>query len=378
MLLLSQSIGEKYVNMLEKAFDGDIDVLTGSAIVDTKTLHVYKTRGYSSDNITSRVRSWIMYYIDVIKIVKKHKIEPDVVFAISNPPINSFLSHRLRKKFKCKIVFMNWDIYPDIIERTFDSALVQIICKAWRKANNFVFPKMDLMLTIGKYMQNSIQTGVKRPISLQVVPMFTDCTKIKPIVKTGNEFCIKYNLLEKKVVLYSGKMGIGHNMDIILDAAKLLVKESGIHFLLIGKGQRYKSVDDRIKNENIENVTLLPFQTEKEFPYALASGDIGLVTQESNLANLFLPSKSYDMMAAGLPIIGICTKDDDLADLIISNSIGEIVTENNPEVLAGLIKKLCDNQQLRDKYSKASRKCAEEYYDESIITKKYRDIFLRL
>ena len=40
------------------------------------------------------------------------------------------------------------------------------------------------------------------------------------------------------------------------------------------------------------------------------------LTQEERLAHLFLPSKTYSMMACGMPVIGLCSNKDDLKELL--------------------------------------------------------------
>lgn len=371
ILVLSQTINEKYISLLEQVLGNELYIMTGSNI---NREFVYKTRPYDATCLMKRIHSWIFYYMDTQKLLKREKLVPDLVYAISNPPINSFIAYRLKKKYACKIVFMDWDIYPDIIERTFSNKLIQVICYLWHKANNYMFPKFDHILTIGEYMKKNIKAGIKNNINIDIVPMFTNSEKLKPIPKEENVFCMNYELINKIVVIYSGKMGLGHNMNIILNAAKILMEHKMIHFLLIGQGQQYKSVENRIQAENITNVTLLPFQSEEMFPVSLACGDIGIVSQEMSLADLFLPSKAYDMMAVGLPIIGICTEHDDLADLIKKKNIGEIISKNDAQILADMIKKFAEDKNLRNQYSYNSRRQVLECFDEKKVVNCYKEV----
>lgn len=376
MVILAQALGEKYVEMLEKAYDGELVVLTGSTIKENARRRVYKTCKYNANSFKSRVFSWILFCADVFKILKHEKLNIDIVFAVSNPPINSVIAYRLKKRYKCKVIFMDWDIYPQIVERTFRNPLIQLVCKYWHKMNNYIFPKIDLILTIGEHMKKNIESNIRNPINIKVLSLFTDCNRLKPVAKDENDFCMKYMLHEKIVFIYSGKMGMGHNLDIILEAAKKMKSEEKIQFLLIGEGQRYKTVEDRICKEQIQNVILLPFQPEEIFPLSLACGDVAIVTQESLLADLFLPSKAYDMMAVGMPIIGICTKEDDLADLILENEIGTIVTDNQVESLVKTIKRFAEDVELRKTYARNARKRALEKYDEAVVAEQYKKMLI--
>jgi glycosyltransferase involved in cell wall biosynthesis len=234
------------------------------------------------------------------------------------------------------------------------------------------------MITIGKVMGTSINASLKNDIPLEIVPMFTDVLRLKPILKKDNTFCIKNGLSDKFVVLYSGKMGIGHNLEILLEASKFFKDYKDIIFLMIGHGQKYSMVENWIVKNNADNVKIFPLQSEENFPESLASGDIGFVSQEKNAARFFMPAKTYDMMACGMAIVTYSSGDDDLTELIDKYDLGVSLSENKPELLYEVIKELYHNRELLNKYKFNSRKVAIDYFDVRPVSNQYREIFQRL
>ena len=379
VVLLMQSINQQIVDTTLQALPEDsvVTLLTGTDIVLAAPHTVVKTTEHSPKSLLSRLKCWWAYYMDVKRWYAHHKrAHVDLIYAVSNPPINSFIGLWLKKKFDAKFVYMEWDIYPQIIEQSIRALPVKLVCKMWHMVNNRAFPKIDLMLTIGECMKQSICEPVCKPINISVVPICTDIIRMKPVPKTENPFRIEHSLEDKFVVIYSGKMGIGHRIPLILDAAKCLENEyPEVVFLMIGNGPGYEETKRRIE-EGAKNIILLEPQPDSVFPYSMASGDIGIVSEEAKLAKLFLPSKSYDMMACGMPIVGICTECDDLQHLIEDNGVGLCVKDGSAQTLAESIVLLYQDEELRSEWGAKARMLVEKHYSRDTIREQYREIFL--
>ena len=375
ILLISQCIPQWYADLLSSALIniGELEIVTGSNI---KGNIICKTPVYKSDKILSKLISWFKYFIYVNNWMKKNKkINYDLVICVSNPPINSYIGLKLKNVFNSKFIYMNWDLYPQIISSTFKSRFLKLICNIWEKWNITYFPKIDKILTIGNVMGESICKNNREMINVDIIPVSVNVNKLKPIDKKENIF-VKNNKLENKfIVLYSGKMGIGHNIEIILESANILSSNEQIEFVFIGGGAKYNMIENYIYKNKSSNILLLPWQTENTFPLSIACGDIGIVSQEVNISHLFMPSKTYSMMACGEAIIGICTEYDDLCRTIKKCKCGETVTDGNPITLANIILRLSYDKNTLNKYKEASRMSAETFYSDEVIKEKYIKLF---
>jgi glycosyltransferase involved in cell wall biosynthesis len=231
------------------------------------------------------------------------------------------------------------------------------------------------MMTIGDVMAESMTAPLKQKIPVSVIPIAVNTDYLKPIAKQDNPFAKQYGLTDKFVVLYSGKMGMGHNIEMILDAAELLQDNSNIQFVFIGSGSKYNVVEQFIAKHRSQNILLLPMQSDDVFPYSMACGDVGIVTQETSMAHLFMPSKTYSMMACGLVILGIGTNHDDLYHLIQKEKIGVSFTEGNAEKLAEQITLLSDDGAKMSEYRKNARDVAERSFSLGAIKEAYSVFF---
>lgn len=378
VLIVSQVIPQWYVDVLTRSLgkNVDIDIITGSKISGN---HVIASPPHDAQSFKSRIVCWIKHLVFVKKWMRKNKVRHyDLIFAISNPPVNSYIGLMLKKQYKAPFVYMNWDLYPQVIEYGIKNPVVKCVCNIWHKWNSRNYPKIDRMLTIGKIMAETMNKGVVPNIPITVLPISVDVNLLRPVCKKSNPFSQKYDLTDKFVILYSGKMGMGHNIEIILEASDLLADVEDIRFVFIGDGPKYTVVQQFISEHKSRNVLLLPLQPNEIFPYSMACGDIGIVSQEASMAHLFMPSKTYSMMACGEAVIGICSGHDDLHSLITDYDIGVNMTDTNAKTLASIIKQLYNNPNQLSLYKSNARKIAERFYSIEIMQKSYSKLFTEL
>lgn len=377
VLLVSQVIPQWYIDLLKSSIsdDAEIDCITGSHVIGVNRIPAPQ---YDPKSIKTKFLSWIKYCLFLKKWEHKNKNRAyNLIFAVSNPPLNAFLGIGLKKRFHAPFVFMNWDLYPQSILAVFSNPIIRIICKMWTGWNNRYYPQIDQIITIGEVMAESINKGLKAPLHIEVFPIAADTEKIRHIPSNENPFRIQNGLGDKFVVLYSGNMGVGHNMTIILDAAKRLLHEHGIQFVLIGDGPLYTYVKSQIAENDLNNVSLFPLQSEEVFPFSVACGDVAVVSEDVNQAELFIPSKTFSFMAAGEAIIGICSNHDDLQRLIDRHQIGMKVTSGNANDLVEAILSLYRNSDLLRMMQERARKAAEDQYSLQMVAEKYKVLFER-
>jgi glycosyltransferase involved in cell wall biosynthesis len=69
-------------------------------------------------------------------------------------------------------------------------------------------------------------------------------------------------------------------------------------------------------------VAFLPFQPYRDLPSLLAASDVLLVPLDKEKSHLSVPSKLYNFMAAGRPILGLATPDSEVAAVIRDTGCG--------------------------------------------------------
>ena len=324
---------------------------------------------YNRRSKTTRIFSWINY--TVLSFFKLFFCPKNtLIFVVSNPPLIGIVVWLLNKIRNIEYIVLVYDIHPDTLIASGLLKEKSVISKLWRKINKAVWENSIAVYTIGDVMGERLarnfdpsKTILKK---VGVIPPWADTDLIQPLNKNDNPLAVSLNQQNYITVLYSGNMGISHDIESILEAAKLLKEHKKIRFLFIGEGHKWKTAFDFVKVNNLSSVQVLPFQPEENFPFTLALGDISLVTLNIGVESLMVPSKLYYYMAAGSAIIGICKGDNDLRRSLQKVNAGIIVDPQNPVELANNILKLANDEDLLFQYKLNARTGSVNFYSRKI------------
>lgn len=225
------------------------------------------------------------------------------------------------KKFEYDVLI--YDIYPDALLNFGYITENSIIYKVWDKMNEKTYKYANRIFTISEFMKKVISITSKER-NIEVIYPWVDTSFIQPKLKTENWFVKKHNLLNKKVILYSGNMGITHDLMTVLEAAKVLSlkQDKQFQFLFIGDGVQLNKLIKFKEDNLLENVCFLPYQDANVLPFSFSSADFGIVSLGKGAEGLSVPSKMFYLLAAGCSIISISDKGSEIEHLVNKNNLG--------------------------------------------------------
>ena len=195
---------------------------------------------------------------------------------------------------------------------------LSFLSSLWIKAHKKVLKRAEKIFTLTEGMKNILEkySGGK---AVDIVPIWTDSDFLKPIPQEKNPFIKEHQLEGKFIVLYSGNIGTSSGVESLIQVASL-VNDDKIKFVIIGDGVRKGAVIEEIRKLNLKNCLVLPWQDVSVLPYSLASANLGVVSLVASSSKNAIPSKMYNYMSVGAPILGLADLDSDLAKLIKSQS----------------------------------------------------------
>lgn len=277
------------------------------------------------------------------------------VLYVSNPPLAPLLPLLLRNYFSVLI----WDIYPNVLVNQHVMSKDNIIVKWWSKANRTVYKRAEHIYTISDGMKECLSAYVSVN-KIKVIPLWPDNINLHRIEKADNLF-IKQNHLEGKfIVMYSGNLGNTHRMDVLVDVAKR-INDDDIVFVLIGEGGKKKTIEQRVNDEGVKNVLLLPYQPYDFLSHSLSAADIAVVTLDAESSAMSVPSKTYNMMSLGAPLMCIASPDSELGKIVRRYDVGKIFQPEDIEGINVFVLKLKHDEDTRKRYAKNSQKASIEF-----------------
>jgi glycosyltransferase involved in cell wall biosynthesis len=106
-------------------------------------------------------------------------------------------------------------------------------------------------------------------------------------------------------ILYSGNLGLAHDVATIRAVIKNLAGRPDLLFIFAGGGLVRRELIEVCQDRGLGNVSFQGYVRLQDLGASLAECHIGLVTQKPTTLGAIVPSKIYGLMAAGRPVLYI-------------------------------------------------------------------------
>jgi colanic acid biosynthesis glycosyl transferase WcaI len=217
------------------------------------------------------------------------------------------------------------------------------------------------------FRDNIIAKGVAST-KVSTIPNFVDTQFIRPLAKI-NEFSHRHGLTHKFVVTHAGNLGYVYDLETLVEAASLLRSESDVQFLIVGDGVVRAGLEAKVKALGLTNVLFLPYQPRETLPFLRATSDVQVALYNEGASRYSMPSKVYEIMASGRPVLASADVHSDLWNLVANTNSGICLEPHDPTKLASAVMTLYRDPQLRLRMGEHGRREAErEYSVEAVVT----------
>jgi glycosyltransferase involved in cell wall biosynthesis len=230
----------------------------------------------------------------------------------------------------------------------------------WSARNRRIFSGAHRIFTLSENMKSRV-LAYTADADVRVISNWSAFSGCSPVKKEQNSIIKKEGLDGKFIVQYSGNIGVTHNVETLVEVAELLKDHPDIEFLIIGRGERSREIGDMILRKGLTNCRLLPFRKDEELFESLCAADLAVITLDDKTTDISVPSKLYNIMAAGLPVMAIAPLNSAIADIIGQFRIGRAFGKNNISGMGAFILELINNPDLREKLASNSLKASENF-----------------
>jgi colanic acid biosynthesis glycosyl transferase WcaI len=111
-----------------------------------------------------------------------------------------------------------------------------------------------------------------------------------------------------------------------------------IHFLLSGWGVGFERLKQLQSDARLPNVTLVDRVPDDDLERLIAAADVWLIPYRRHVAGVSVPSRFYNLLAAGRPVILVSDRDAEAALMVTEGRLGWVVTPERPDELAQAIR----------------------------------------
>jgi glycosyltransferase involved in cell wall biosynthesis len=303
----------------------------------------------------------------------------DVVFVVTNPPLLPLVIQRAARWRGAKTVLLIHDVYPEAMVAAGvvrHGGWVERAISRWTRA---LYGRSDRICVLGEDMGRLVERkapGVRPKI--RVIPNWADLDLVRPSPESGREFRAKHGLEGKFVLQYAGNMGRTHGLETVLDAAERLRDRADVVFQFIGSGGKREWLRTEAQRRRLEGVRVLESLPRSEQLAFLNGCDMAVISFVPGMAGVSVPSRLYNVLAAGKPVLGVADEDSELARVIAQEKVGVLVAPDRPDELARTIRDLADHPERVAALAANARAVAEREYPLSRIVGLYRNVLEEL
>ena len=291
--------------------------------------------------------------------------EGNKVLLVTNPaPVVALIS-RLRKKRNFELNILVHDVFP---ENTNPAGLklppwaYQFLKNLFDKA----YSRANQLIALGRDMKQVLEQKVARfehHPKVTIIENWADLDIVSPM---------KIPMHPDKFVLeYAGNIGRVQGLQEMIENLKESTNDN-LEFHLWGTGAEEKRLKDYTQSHKMNNVVFHGAYLRSKQSEVINSCDMALVTLTEGMFGLGVPSKTYNIMAAGKAVLFIGELESEIGLLVKEKQIGVAFRPDDKEgivrFLSGLSK---DKQPEFAEMGKRARHVAETEYAKDIILNKF-------
>jgi glycosyltransferase involved in cell wall biosynthesis len=203
---------------------------------------------------------------------------------------------------------------------------------------------------------------IKRGLKTNITPISNGLeTEVFNPENDGEYLRKKFNLPNKNIVLFTGRINEEKNLDVLIKSIPYVLEKIDAHFLIVGSGGEYKNkLMNLAKKLHItDHITFTDFIDWKDYPNIYNIADVFAIPSESELQSIV----TMEAIASGLPVVVV--NKGALPELANMNN-GFIFEPKNSKQMAEYIDKILSNEELKKIMGENSLKLIKKHSMESV------------
>ena len=295
---------------------------------------------------------------------------PDVV-VLSNVPLlsHSRLAHRLQRM---GVPMVLWQ--QDIRSRAISSAgrhlplFGRVVGRLANRLERQVALTSARVVAISSAFVPTLRDwGVSRE-RITVLPNWAPLDEM-PVASRQNPWARTHGLHDRRVVLYSGTLGLKHDPSVLFRFAEFLRDhEPHARMVVVSEGRGREWLQRRLAAHPLPQLVLLDYQPYDVLPEVLGAADILVTLLEPDAGAFSVPSKVLNYLCAGRALLGVIPPDNAAAEMINESGAGVVVGPGQPHAAIEALQALLADDSGRAEAAAAGRAFAERAFDIEHVT----------
>jgi glycosyltransferase involved in cell wall biosynthesis len=326
---------------------------------------------FNKDHLALRVVNLVTISISIFVTALAHFQRGDYVLVVTNPPLLPYVTMLACRLRDAKCIVRVDDVYPHVLVAAGVLKIKSIPYRILDWLTRQLYYGAERIVVLGRDMKELISRKMSHHHErIRVITNWADLDLISPAPKRDNILLDELGLTDKFIVQWAGNMGHPHEVKSLLEAMIQLRDNSDIHFLFIGSGSKRAWLESQVKQTGLKNATFLANRPRGDQPNFLNACDLAISSLIAGMSGISMPSRTYNILAAGKPILAIGEPDSELGLVIAEERVGWIVPPGQSDQIVHAILEARAQPVRLAEMGKRGRAVVEmKYSSESVINK---------
>lgn len=296
----------------------------------------------------------------------------DQVMVVTTPPSMPFITAFASLIRGAGHVLLIHDNYPEILIAVEKAKENSLFVKTLNFFNRWLYKYAAKIIVVGRDMKELVAKktqGLDIPIT--IIPNWAELETVSPAPRDQNELLDELGLSDKFVFLYAGNMGHPNDLESIVWCAENLRGREEFHFIFLGAGVKKGWLLREIAGKELTNITVLDPKPRSEQAVFLNACDVALVSLVKRMWGVSMPSRTYNILAAGKPILALTEPGSELAQVIADDNVGWVVPPCEPEKLSAAIEEIYSKRDDLAEMGERARNAGVTKYSTEVAVEGY-------
>lgn len=314
---------------------------------DRGGVHIHRVRAthFAKDRLLLRAINILTLTLSVAWFALFNFARGDRLLIVTNPPTLTPLVGLIARWKRMDAHLLVHDVYPEVLAATDFMRRESLPYRILDRLFSATFALYGSIIVLGRDMADLVRVklrGAERQIT--IIPNWGDVDEVAPLARDANPFFALNQIDTPYVIQFSGNIGRTHDVETIIEAARRLKARHDILFVFAGYGGKTDLISEAIASGELPNIRQLPRQPRELLGPMLASATATIISFVDEMKGLSVPSRMYNVLAAGTPIIAIADADAELSLVVVEEKAGWVLPTGDVNALVNVITRIASPQ----------------------------------
>ncbi len=297
----------------------------------------------------------------------------DKILVVTTPPSMPFIV-ALASLFRGgSYILLIHDNYPEILVAVNKTKENSMLVQTIEFFNRWLYKYASKIIVCGRDMKKLVERKIEGlDIPVSYIANWAELEQVSPQPRENNKLLKELSLEDKFIFLYAGNMGHPNDLESLVFCAEKLLADEKFHFIFLGAGVKRKWLEREVSEKKLSNITLLDSKPRSEQNIFLNACDVAIVSLVKKMRGVSMPSRTYNILAVGKPILGLVEPDSEVSYVVEEEKVGWIVPPNEPEKLLEVIRQIYKERDKIPEMQKRARNSAVAKYSLETAVENYK------